>query len=146
MGKEGEIFVLDMGEPVKIADLAKELIRLSGFSENDIRIEYTGLRPGEKLYEELLADAERTLPTPHPKLRVAQARAPENGKLLREVLGWLDNRTIPPADAVREKLRGWVPEYVPQAQAEAVSRVSSASAQQASKRSEERRVGKECRS
>ena len=57
MGKGGEIYVLDMGEPVKIAELARQLIQLSGFSEQDIRIEYTGLRPGEKLYEEPLADA-----------------------------------------------------------------------------------------
>jgi hypothetical protein len=83
MGKGGQIYVLDMGEPVRIADLASEMIRLSGFSEEDIRIEYTGLRAGEKLYEEPLADAEKTLPTPHPKLRVARARSPQNGKLLR---------------------------------------------------------------
>jgi FlaA1/EpsC-like NDP-sugar epimerase len=111
MGSGGQIYVLDMGEPVKIADLAKQMIRLSGFSETDIRIEYTGLRPGEKLYEEPLADAEKTLPTPHPKLRVAQARVPENAKALDEVLGWLRNPgdTSPPA--VRERLRLWVPEY-----------------------------------
>ena len=108
MGKGGEIYVLDMGEPVLIADLARQMIRLSGFSEADVRIEYTGLRPGEKLYEEPLADAEKTLPTPHPKLRIAQVRAPENPKLLDEVLSWLAQ----PAKAdVRAQLRAWVPEY-----------------------------------
>src|SRR5439155_7964554 len=76
MGRGGQIYVLDMGEPVKIADLAKQMILLSGFADDDIRIEYTGLRPGEKLYEEPLADAEKRLPTPHPKLRVAQATLP----------------------------------------------------------------------
>ena len=111
MGKGGEIYVLDMGEPVKIADLAREMIRLSGFSEDDIAISYTGLRPGEKLYEEPLADAERTLPTPHPKLRVAQARAPQNGALLDEVLGWVADPRDTGADAVRRRLRAWVPEY-----------------------------------
>jgi FlaA1/EpsC-like NDP-sugar epimerase len=111
MGKGGEIYVLDMGEPVKIADLAKQMILLTGFSENDIRIEYTGLRPGEKLYEEPLADAEKTLPTPHPKLRVAQARAPQNGKLLQELLGWLENPDDASPAAVRAQLRRWVPEY-----------------------------------
>ncbi|MEI2635688.1 MAG: nucleoside-diphosphate sugar epimerase/dehydratase [Methylotenera sp.] len=74
MGNGGEIFVLDMGEPVKIAELAKDMIRLSGFQQDEIKISYTGLRPGEKLYEELLADDELTQPTPHPKLRIAIAR------------------------------------------------------------------------
>ena len=111
MGSGGQIFVLDMGQPVKIADLARELIRLSGFAESDIRIEYTGLRPGEKLYEEPLADAEHTLPTPHPKLRVARVRPPENGRLLDEVLAWLAEPKDESAPAVREKLGGWVPEY-----------------------------------
>jgi FlaA1/EpsC-like NDP-sugar epimerase len=109
MGKGGEIYVLDMGEPVLIADLAKQMIRLSGFGEADIRIEYTGLRPGEKLFEEPLADAEKTLPTPHPKLRIAQVRAPENARLLEEVSSWLAN---PGQADVRERLRAWVPEYV----------------------------------
>jgi FlaA1/EpsC-like NDP-sugar epimerase len=111
MGRGGEIYVLDMGEPVKIADLARQMIRLTGFTEADIRIEYTGLRPGEKLYEEVLADAERTLPTPHPKLRVAQARAPDSHALLDEVLGWLENPADAAPSAVRERLRAWVPEY-----------------------------------
>lgn len=73
MGMGGEIFVFDMGEPVKIIDLAKQMIRLSGFEpEKDIKIEYTGLRPGEKLYEELLTSKEGTLPTYNPKVMVAK--------------------------------------------------------------------------
>jgi FlaA1/EpsC-like NDP-sugar epimerase len=115
MGKGGEIYVLDMGEPVKIADLARQLIRLSGLSENDIRIVYTGLRPGEKLYEELLADAEHSLATPHPKLRVARVRAPQGEALLEEVLAWLGAPVEPGAESVRERLRAWLPEYAPDA-------------------------------
>ncbi len=114
MGKGGEIYVLDMGEPVKIADLARQMIRLSGFSQGDIHIEYTGLRPGEKLYEEPLADTEKSLPTPHPKLKVAQARAPENGELLGEVVEWLMNAASRSPGEVRAKLHDWVPEYRPQ--------------------------------
>lgn len=74
MGKGGEIFVFDMGKPVRIADLADQMIRLSGLIPGkDIKIEYTGLRPGEKLYEELLADLETTQPTHHPKIKIARA-------------------------------------------------------------------------
>ena len=75
MGNGGEIFVFDMGEAVKIADLAKRMIVLAGFKpDKDIKIEYTGLRPGEKLYEEVLSDKENTKETPHPKINVAAVR------------------------------------------------------------------------
>ncbi|HEX5091269.1 MAG TPA: nucleoside-diphosphate sugar epimerase/dehydratase [Burkholderiales bacterium] len=113
MGAGGEIYVLDMGEPVRIVDLARQLIRLSGYSEADIRIEYTGLRPGEKLYEEPLADAEGTLPTPHPKLRVARAQPGSSALRMEEVLRWIAEARDPGPDAVRERLRQWLPEYRP---------------------------------
>ena len=75
MGDGGEIFVFDMGESVKIADLARRMIELSGFRpDKDIEIKYTGLRPGEKLYEEVLSDKENTKETPHPKIHVAAVR------------------------------------------------------------------------
>ncbi len=108
----GEIVVLDMGEPVKIADLARDMIRLSGFDENDIKITYTGLRPGEKLYEEVLAADENSLPTPHPKLRIAKARtAPP--ELLIQLAPWLARAALPDDATVREELARWVPEYRP---------------------------------
>ena len=110
MGEGGEIFVLDMGEPVKIAELARLMIRLSGADEDRIRIEYTGLRPGEKLYEELLADDESTLPTPHPKLRVAKARAADAG-WYAECLTWLAHPDTYDEAAVKRQLQTWVPEY-----------------------------------
>ena len=73
MGKGGEIYVFDMGEPVKILDLAKRMIKLSGFEPDiDIKIIYTGLRPGEKLYEELLSDNAKTLPTSHEKIMISK--------------------------------------------------------------------------
>lgn len=75
MGNGGEIFVFDMGKQVKISDLAKKMIQLSGLTEGrDIQIVYTGLRPGEKLYEELLADAENTLPTHHPQILIGKVK------------------------------------------------------------------------
>src|SRR5512139_255437 len=112
MGQGGEIFVLDMGEPVKIAELARLMIRLSGADEGRIRVEYTGLRPGEKLYEELLADDESTLPTPHPKLRVAKARAADED-WYAECLAWLAHPGTHDESAVKRQLKAWVPEYQP---------------------------------
>lgn len=114
MGRAGEIYVLDMGEPVKIVDLARQMIRLSGFAESDIRIEFIGLRPGEKLYEELLADAEGTLPTPHAKLRIAKAGGSADGSLIGEVTAWLHESGAAGDEAVRAQLRKWVPEYAVQ--------------------------------
>jgi FlaA1/EpsC-like NDP-sugar epimerase len=108
----GEIFVLDMGEPVKIADLARDMIRLSGFSDDDIRIEFTGLRPGEKLFEELLADGEATLPTPHPKLRIARPSTTLDQAWLVDLLAWLDEPVRLEADT-KSGLLQRVPEYHP---------------------------------
>jgi FlaA1/EpsC-like NDP-sugar epimerase len=111
MGNGGEIFVLEMGEPIRIAELARDMIRLSGFSEEDIKIRFTGLRPGEKLHEELLSDGESTLPTPHPKLRIAKAGAAFGEQWLAEVEAWLSRRQSPRDDEVRRELARRVPEY-----------------------------------
>jgi FlaA1/EpsC-like NDP-sugar epimerase len=114
MGKKAEIFVLDMGEPVKIVNLAKNLIRLSGLSEEEIKIVYSGLRPGEKLYEELLSDKELTLPTEHAKLRIARAQL-VNELWLGELMVWIN--TSPTCENkvsnVKTELLKWVPEYQP---------------------------------
>jgi len=101
--------VLDMGEPVKIVDLAKDLIRLSGLSEEDVSIVYSGLRPGEKLYEELLAEDEATLPTPHTKLSIVQGRQVD-ALLLTELLAWLDQPALSD-ELVKEGLANLIPEY-----------------------------------
>lgn len=111
MGAAGQIFVLDMGEPVKIVDLARSLIRLSGASESEIRIEFTGLRPGEKLFEELLTDDEHTVKTPHPKLRVANVRSSQIPALAESVLAWVASGEEISEAEVRAKLRHWIPEY-----------------------------------
>jgi FlaA1/EpsC-like NDP-sugar epimerase len=110
----GQVFVLDMGEPVKIVDLARDLIRLSGFTEGEIKIEFTGLRPGEKLYEELLADGESTLPTPHPKLRIAKPSAVPDAQWLADLEQWLAVPSRTEAE-VKQGLKARVPEYQPSA-------------------------------
>src|ERR1019366_3060532 len=103
LGEGGEIFILDMGQPVKIVDLARELIRLSGYAEPDIGIEFIGLRPGEKLYEELLADGEHTLPTPHPKLRIAKSRTAPDAHWMKELFAWLQQAN-PGTEQLRHEL------------------------------------------
>jgi FlaA1/EpsC-like NDP-sugar epimerase len=122
MGKGGEIFVLDMGEPVKIAELAKDMIRLSGFQQDEIKISYTGLRPGEKLYEELLADDELTQATPHPKLRIALARKAD-AIWVKKLLKWVEScRLVDEAD-IKKQLTFWVEEYVESASPQAPATV-----------------------
>lgn len=108
MGEGGEIFALEMGEPVKIVDLARDMIRLCGLPEGDIEIVYTGLRPGEKLYEEVLADDEETLPTPHPKLRVAKATVVQR-EWLPTLSRWLEERPVSEEEAKRA-LFEWISE------------------------------------
>ena len=110
IGDSGQVLVLDMGEPVKIVDLARDMIRLSGHGLDDIAIVFSGLRPGEKLFEELLADADTTLPTPVSRLRLAQLHD-EDGEA---VLAWVQRVTTEGRltdNAVRERLRELVPEY-----------------------------------
>ena len=90
MGKGGEIFIFDMGKPVKILDLAKRMIRLSG-QQNRVKIEFSGLREGEKLYEELLASAEHTLPTHNDKIMVAHVREYEYAEANRQITEMIEN-------------------------------------------------------
>ncbi len=115
MGNGGEIFVLDMGEPVKIATLAADMIRLSGLQLDDIKIEYVGLRPGEKLYEELLADDELTITTPHEKLRIALARQADKA-WVNKLLKWIEHSQGMNEELIKSELKFWVQEYAPQLQ------------------------------
>lgn len=112
MGKGGEVFVLDMGEPIKVLDLARDMIRLSGYTEAEIPIVFTGLRPGEKLYEEVLANSEQTRATHHPKLRIARSNTPSEFSV-GELFSWLKYRGTRKDDEVRRDMRRWVPEYLP---------------------------------
>ena len=115
IGESGQVLVLDMGEPVRIVDLARDLIRLAGHTPEEIAIEFTGLRPGEKLFEELLADGDDTLPTPVPRLRVARMGALVHG----EVRALLSRAAAAPGSddagdaSVRASLAAVLPEYQP---------------------------------
>lgn len=114
MGRGGEIYLFDMGEPVRIVDLAEELIRLSGLQPHeDIEIVYTGLRPGEKLYEELLLADEGTLPTHHAKICVASSAPPPREQLLKNLDELFAAAKALDLDGVRDRLRVIVPEYTP---------------------------------
>jgi FlaA1/EpsC-like NDP-sugar epimerase len=113
IGQGGEIFIFDMGKPVKILDLAHRMIRLSGFEpERDIVIRYIGLRPGEKLYEELLNAEEDTLPTHHPLIMIARVREYP----LSQVEQWISelNGMIPHGNSrdIVRKMKEIVPEFI----------------------------------
>jgi FlaA1/EpsC-like NDP-sugar epimerase len=113
MGAGGEIFVFDMGQPIKIIDLAKNMIRLSGLKlGEDIDIQFTGLRPGEKLYEELLACNEQTKPTHHEKILIGDTR-PVDSKMLQETIAFLETAisTIHEDVVLVRKLKQIIPEF-----------------------------------
>jgi len=123
LGAGGEIFTLDMGQPVKIVDLARQLITLSGFTpDKDIRIEFTGLRPGEKLFEELSYEGEHIAPTRHPKIMRLLCKPPP----LQQVKGFLFELVeqidkLNP-DEIKRLLKQGVPEYQPQLRAPALAK------------------------
>lgn len=114
MGNGGEIFVFDMGQPVKIADLARKMIKLSGLSpDEDIKIEYSGLRPGEKLYEELLNNAENTLPTYHEKILIAKTRTVEYNSLSVQIQNLIDPaKKQESVTLVVKAMKELVPEFI----------------------------------
>ena len=108
-GNGGEIFVFDMGKPVKIADLAKRMIKLSG--AKNVKVEYTGLRPGEKLYEEVLNELEGTKPTFHEKIRIAEVREYDYDKVCRQIDDLIKiSKQYDDMETVR-KMKEIVPEY-----------------------------------
>jgi FlaA1/EpsC-like NDP-sugar epimerase len=119
MGTGGQIFVLEMGEPIAIVELARNMIRLSGHEPEEIGIEFTGLRPGEKLEEELLSDHETTTATPHPKLRVAIAGEPP-AALLERFADLVEAADLESEVEAHTLLRSFVPEFHPERHAPAV--------------------------
>jgi FlaA1/EpsC-like NDP-sugar epimerase len=111
VGDHGNVLVLDMGEPIRIVDLAKTLIRLSGKSEDQVKIVFTGLRPGEKLYEELFYGSEEPMPTSQKKVRCTRANS-MNWFTLSRHLDELQNLAIDGAQAaIRAKVKEIIPEY-----------------------------------
>jgi FlaA1/EpsC-like NDP-sugar epimerase len=116
MGTSGQIFVLEMGDAIPIVELARNMIRLSGHAPDDVGIEFTGLRPGEKLEEELLSDRETTTATPHPKLRVAMA-SPPPAALLERLGGLFEDSDHDSEIDAHSLLREFVPEFRPNRQA-----------------------------
>ncbi|WP_242919227.1 polysaccharide biosynthesis protein [Pontibacter liquoris] len=112
MGNGGEIFIFDMGQPVKIVDLARKMIKLAGFTEQEIEIVYSGLRPGEKLYEELLNEEELTIPTHHSKIKISKVREYAYEQVVSDVSELLDfNKNSDELKAV-SKMKLIVPEFL----------------------------------
>jgi FlaA1/EpsC-like NDP-sugar epimerase len=113
MGKGGEIFVFDMGEPVKIDDLAKKMVRLAGLKVgSDIEINYSGLRPGEKLYEELLASKENNMPTHHEKIMIGNIRLYDHKVVERKILELLLSLQFENNSLLVRRMKNLVPEFV----------------------------------
>jgi FlaA1/EpsC-like NDP-sugar epimerase len=113
LGKGGEIFIFDMGKSVKIADLAKKMIKLSGLTlGKDIQLIYTGLRPGEKLYEELLNDHENTLSTHHPKIMIARVKEYDFEEISREVNELISLFQTQNNEVIVRKMKDIVPEFI----------------------------------
>ena len=113
MGKGGEIFLFDMGTSVKIYDLAVRMIQLSGLRyPDDIDIEITGLRPGEKLYEELLNDEENTLPTHHKKITIAQVRNLNVEQTIALVDKLCVQNKVQNVELTVNRIKEIVPEYI----------------------------------
>jgi FlaA1/EpsC-like NDP-sugar epimerase len=111
MGKGAEIFVFDMGKPVKIVDLALKMIRLAGLTpDEDIKIVYSGLRPGEKLYEELLNEHEKTLPTHHEKIKIAKI-IPCSHKVVRDIEELISMSRLEDNYGIVKKMKELVPEF-----------------------------------
>jgi len=110
MGLGGEIFVLEMGEQVRIEDMARDLIRLAGLQAESIDIVYTGIRPGEKLYEELYYDDEEVIKTGHNKILSAYHRARKLSDVDADIQSLIDLVFSPPENT-RQRLRELVPEY-----------------------------------
>lgn len=112
LGNGGEIFCFDMGHPVKIADLARNMIRLSGYvPDQDIHIVYTGLRPGEKLYEELLNNKEITKPTPNEKIMIAQVREVEYASVSEQIAALIENAVTGKSFPTVAAMKAIVPEF-----------------------------------
>jgi len=113
IGESGQVLVLDMGEPVRIVDLARDMIRMAGHTLEEIPIVFTGLRPGEKLYEELLADADSTMATPVPSLRIARLKGPAGGPSVMSIDALALASAGPSDGLARQWLRARVREYRP---------------------------------
>jgi FlaA1/EpsC-like NDP-sugar epimerase len=110
IGKSGEILILEMGNPIKILDLAKMMIHLSGFKKDEIKIKFTGLRQGEKLYEELLANNETTKKTNYKKIRIAYS-VKKDQKWISNLIEWLENLSNKDELLIKKELKKWVNEY-----------------------------------
>ncbi|SEA87438.1 NDP-sugar epimerase, includes UDP-GlcNAc-inverting 4,6-dehydratase FlaA1 and capsular polysaccharide biosynthesis protein EpsC [Flavobacterium gillisiae] len=112
MGKGGEIYIFDMGKPVKIIDLARKMIKLAGYvPDKDIKIQIVGLRPGEKLYEELLNDTSKTIPTYHEKIMIAEEIQDEYENLHNDIEELIDNANYLGNDEIVMKMKKIVPEF-----------------------------------